>query len=112
MSLLQAHVDYMCLRNDLLGNTEPIVGHLEFILHFSTFTEPSPQEMLEIIKPVFLERMGGRESDWSINYNDVNEYGDHSYSFEWQHINNKDRSCPLMRTRTFRAHSDRIDIKL
>jgi hypothetical protein len=78
------------------------IGHLEYNLH--TNNEQSSQNVLNIIMPYVLARLGGIAEQWNItNIGNL-------YTFEWNNINNKISSCPLYRTKTFRPIRDITNI--
>jgi|688.fasta_scaffold272949_1 hypothetical protein len=104
----------------------PAVGHLEFIIHYATpdipqaqvqqIELPSQDAILTLITPHVLDCLGGNVDEWTINKYDVNEeeYNytgvTYLYNFEWKNINNKDRSCPIMRTISFRMHRHQFEL--
>jgi len=83
----------------------PAVGHLEFILNYNRIAIPSREDLLHIITPYVLDYLGGAEEDWMIAIHPINEFDQHLvYSFDWKNLNNKDRTCPVMRTISHRPH--------
>ena len=87
----------------------PEAGHLEYALKY-TDVAPTEEEIKRIITPEALQFLGGREEDWIIKYHPNDENGDYVYTFEWMHLNNKQRTCPIMRTSTFRPWTHRREI--
>ena len=77
---------------------------------------PSQDAILTLITPHVLGYLGGNNDDWIINQHDVNEEeynytgNTYLYNFEWKNINNKDRSCPIMRTVSFRIHRHQFEL--
>ena len=97
----------------------PEIGHLEFIVHYSTDVIPTQQEVLAAITPAVLRVLGHQQADWNITnvamdlVNMVDPYNfTYGYSFEWMHLNNKERTNSFMRTSTFRPHHHRFEINL
>lgn len=86
-------------------NERPLIGQLEYIIRHNYTTHISPNDILEIITPYVLERLGGQTEDWIISTKRDNEY-----YFEWKNIDNKVRASPLHRTRAFIPYRDTINI--
>jgi len=108
-------------------NQVPAVGHLEFIIHYTrpqvelpaelpVELPPSQDAILTLITPHVLAYLGGNNDEWIINSYDFNEeeyiYSGvtYLYNFEWKNINNRDRSCPIMRTVSFRIHRHQFEL--
>lgn len=111
-------------------NQVPAVGHLEFIIHYTrpqvdlprpqaelpADMPPSQDAILTLISPHVLAYLGGNVDEWIINSYDFNEeeyiYSGvtYLYNFEWKNINNRDRSCPIMRTVSFRIHRHQFEL--
>ena len=93
----------------------PAVGRFEFVVHYTTAVVPTQQEVLAAITPTILYELGGQQEDWIIenhaNENQENEFT-YLYSFGWLHLNNKERSSPIMRTITFRPHRHRFIVHM
>jgi len=93
----------------------PEIGHLEFVVHYSTEVTPTQQEVLTAITPDVLRFLGGQEQCWIITSHDpavvelVNDFK-YSYAFEWLDLDEKTRTCPVMRTSTFRPHRHRFTV--
>ena len=77
---------------------------------------PSQDAILTLISPHVLAYLGGNVDEWIINSYDFNEeeyiYSGvtYLYNFEWKNINNRDRSCPIMRTVSFRIHRHQFEL--
>ena len=79
----------------------PEAGHLEYVINY-TDDVPTEEDVKRIITREALQFLGGREEDWMITHHPNDENANHVYTFEWMHLNNKQRTCPIMRTSTFR----------
>ena len=98
----------------------PAVGHLEFVVHYSTEIVPSQQEVLVAITANVLRELGGQQTDWNITSHDTSAIENdfegnvftYKYSFDWLHLDTKARMCPVMRTVTFRPHRHRFEINI
>jgi hypothetical protein len=94
----------------------PEVGHLEFVVHHSTILAPTQQDVLIAIAPDVLRFLGGQETDWFITSHDpvVVDKGDftYTYSFNSLHLDSKARTCPFMRTSSFRPHIHRFTVHM
>jgi hypothetical protein len=98
---MEVSVEYMT-------NT-PAVGHLVYIIHYPN-EAPSQQEILVAITPYILQILGGNRNDWMIE-SLINTIGfRYNYSFDWIHLNNKERMNPIMRTITFRPMHHQFEI--
>ena len=88
----------------------PEIGHLEFVVHHSTILAPTQQEVLTAITPDVLRYLGGQEPQWIITSHDPSPDFTYMYSFDWLDLDNKARTCPVMRTSTFRPHRHRFTV--
>ena len=83
----------------------PATGRLEFILYYHRDADPSREDLLQIITPYVLAYLGGTVEDWMISIHSINEADQHLiYSFDWKNLDNKSRTCPIIRTITYRPH--------
>jgi len=87
----------------------PEAGHLEYALKY-TDVAPTEEDIKRIITQEALQFLGGREEDWIIKHHPNDENGDYVYTFEWMNLDNKQRTCPFMRTSTFRPQIHRREI--
>jgi len=87
----------------------PEAGHLEYVINY-TGDAPTEENIRRIITQESLQFLGGQEADWIINYHPNDENAHHVYTFEWLHLNNKQRVCPIMRMSTFRPWIHRREI--
>jgi len=89
----------------------PAIGHLEYTLYYDRLAAvPSPVDLLRVITPHVLDYLGGTEADWLIEAHPVNDFGQYVYTFDWKHLDNKARLCPVMRTITHRPHLHQMTI--
>lgn len=86
-------------------NEHPLIGQLEYVIRHDRNTLISQNDIIDIITPYILERLGGQQKDWIISHIRENEY-----YFEWKNIDNKIRASPLHRTRNFIPYRDTIHI--
>ena len=97
----------------------PATGRLTFTLaynqnnqHNQNNQELTHADVLRIITPHVLEKLGGQEGDWMIATHPPTEDHHYMYSFEWQALDNQARSCPIMRTITYRPHRHHMVIDM
>lgn len=86
-------------------NERLTIGQFEYVIRHDRISHISQDNILEIIRPYVLERLGGQQDDWITCCK-----GEHDYYFEWKNIDNKARDCPLHRTRNFVPYRDTINI--
>jgi hypothetical protein len=92
----------------------PATGRLTFTLSYNQNNQPEPsrEDVLRIITPHVLEKLGGQEADWMIATHPPSEDHNYMYSLEWKALDNRARACPIMRTITYRPHRHHMTLDM